>query len=150
MNEILWQLKSFEEMDTKFLYDVLRMRNEVFVVEQNCPYQDLDYKDQQSFHLCGFIDNTPVAYVRIIPPGVAFEQASIGRVLTVASNRGGGTGRLLMEEAIKRTYGLFDISDIMIGAQLYLIKFYESLGFRQISPTYLEDDIPHIEMIHSK
>jgi ElaA protein len=150
MNEISWQLKPFDELSTTLLYDILRMRNEVFIVEQDCPYQDLDYKDQKSYHLCGFVNDLPVAYVRIIPPGVAYEEASIGRVLTVPTFRGNGAGKLLMEEAIKRTYDLFDVTCIRIGAQLYLLKFYTALGFRQTSPTYLEDNIPHVEMMHAK
>lgn len=150
MTDILWQYKSFDELSSSELYEVLKIRSEVFIVEQNCPYQDVDGKDQKSFHFTGWRGKAAVAYVRIIPPGISYNEASIGRVLTVAAERKNGTGRILMEKAIDLTLHQFNVTEIKIGAQLYLERFYTSLGFRQSGPQYLEDGIPHIEMLFSK
>lgn len=150
MSEIIWRYQSFKELSTEDLYKILKIRSEIFIVEQNCPYQDVDDKDQVSFHFSGWIDDLPVAYTRIIPPGVAYKEASIGRVLTVMSQRRNGTGKILMEKSIEHTLRQFEVHEIKIGAQLYLEKFYTSLGFRQTSPQYLEDGIPHIEMLYTK
>ena len=144
--EIFWKYKFFDELTIAELYTILQLRSEVFVVEQNCVYQDADNKDEKSFHLLGFIDETLVAYCRILPPGISFSAASIGRVLTSPKYRYFGYGRQLMELAVKKTLLQFSCAEIIIGAQLYLKTFYESIGFVQISPTYLEDNIPHIEM----
>jgi ElaA protein len=112
------------------LYEILQLRNEVFVVEQNCVFQDADDKDQNSYHLMGFSDSKLVAYTRLVPPGEIYEQPSIGRVVSSPSVRGSGVGRELMIESIAAVYKLFGIQPIKIGAQLYLKKFYESLGFK--------------------
>lgn len=146
MSELTWTYKNFNELTPQELYDILKLRSEVFVVEQNCVYLDTDNKDQQSFHLCGWKENDLVAYARILPPGLAFEEASIGRVVTNPLYRKTGAGRILMDHAIERTLSQFNVSEIKIGAQLYLLNFYTSLGFRISGPEYLEDDIPHIEM----
>lgn len=145
-----WTYKSFPELTTGELYEILHLRNEVFVVEQNCPYQDLDFKDQKSFHLMGWIDGKLAAYTRIIPKGISYTEASIGRVVTSPAFRKCGAGRALMKESIRLTLGQFNCDEIRIGAQLYLKKFYESLGFVQCSDEYLEDNIPHIEMLFKK
>lgn len=150
MHTIEWRYKSFEELSSQELYEILKVRSEVFIVEQNCPYQDVDGKDQKSYHFTGWRGDVAVAYVRIIPPGISYTEASIGRVLTVMAERKNGTGKILMEKAIELTLQQFGVSEIKIGAQLYLQKFYTSLGFRQTSPQYLEDGIPHIEMLYSK
>ena len=150
MSNIIWQYKTFEELKAEELYKILKIRSEVFIVEQNCPYQDVDGKDQKSFHFSGWVDEFPVAYTRIIPPNVSYAEASIGRVLTVMSHRQNGTGKILMNKAIDHTLRQFNVNEIKIGAQLYLEKFYNSLGFRQTSPQYLEDGIPHIEMLYTK
>lgn len=150
MVSIDWQLKTFSELTTDELYEVLKMRSEVFVVEQDCPYLDMDDKDQYAYHLTGFYEKKPVAYVRILPPGITYDEASIGRVLTSPDFRKNGAGILLMKEAIRITYKLFPNAGIKIGAQLYLLNFYSNLGFKQTSESYLEDNIPHIEMVHSK
>jgi ElaA protein len=149
-NNLTWRYQSFYELSLDELYKILKIRSEVFIVEQNCPYQDVDGKDQQSFHLSAWIEDAPVAYVRIIPPGISYKEASIGRVLTVMSQRKSGTGKILMEKAIEHTLREFNVTEIKIGAQLYLQKFYTSLGFKQTSALYLEDNIPHIEMLYSK
>ena len=142
-----WVLKSFKQLTLEELYAILQLRAEVFIVEQNCPYQDLDNKDQKSFHLVGWDDNLLAAYTRILPAGVSFEEASIGRVVTSPKARGKGTGRELMEESIKKLYDLFGEVSIRIGAQLYLKSFYVSLGFKPAGDVYLEDGIEHIEML---
>lgn len=142
-----WILKSFDELTNFELYAILRLRCEVFVVEQNCPYLDEDNKDQDSFHLMGWNGDLLAAYTRIIPAGITFNNASIGRVATSPQARGIGVGRQLMEVSIAKLYELFGLVDIEIGAQLYLKKFYESLGFKRTSEMYLEDGIEHIEMI---
>lgn len=144
--EVIWTYNSFSELTTAELYNIMQLRNEVFVVEQNCVYQDADNKDQQSFHVSGWDNNHLVAYCRILPPGLAFEEASIGRVVTSPRHRNSGHGRQLVKLAIPYTIQQFNCQKITIGAQLYLQQFYHSFGFTQISNTYLEDGIPHIEM----
>ena len=148
--ELHWVLKKFEELTPEELYAILQLRNEVFVVEQNCVYQDADNKDQKSFHFMGWDNTTLVAYTRIIPQGISYTEASIGRVVTNPKYRGTGAGKQLMERSINNTLELFNCTAIKIGAQLYLKKFYEDLGFVQCSGHYLEDNIPHIEMLLSK
>ncbi len=146
-----WVLKQFNELSPAELYTILQLRNEVFVVEQHCVYQDADGKDQHCWHLAGWDGDQLVAYTRIVPPGISYpEEASIGRVVTSPRYRGAGAGRELMKLSINRTLSLFPGSGIKIGAQAYLHRFYESLGFVQCSPEYPEDGIPHIGMILSK
>lgn len=145
-----WILKKFDALTPYELYDIIWLRNEVFVVEQNCVYQDADYKDQKGWHYMGVDDDGKLmAYVRLLPPGVSYEEPSIGRVLTNPAARGTGIGRILMQNAIEQCKQLFDDVPIKIGAQYYLLKFYSSLGFVQTSEIYLEDDIEHIEMIRN-
>lgn len=147
MQKINWILKKFEELSPFELYNIIQLRNEVFVVEQNCPYQDADNKDLKSYHLMGMKEEKLVAYTRLVPPDVAYKEPSIGRVVTSPSIRGTGIGIALMQESIAKTNFLFGHHPIKIGAQLYLEKFYTSLGFVTSSSTYLEDNIPHVEMI---
>jgi len=147
MQSINWICKPFENMTPFELYDVLRLRNEVFIVEQNCVYLDIDNKDQVAYQLMGFIDTELVASTRLLGPNTAYKLMSIGRVVTSPRYRGIGAGKLLMEESIKRCYSLFGEADIKVSAQLYLKKFYESFGFIQSSTMYMEDSIGHIEMI---
>jgi len=144
---INWTLKKFEDLTVHELYAVLRLRTEVFVVEQNCVFQDMDNKDQHCHHLLGWKDDLLAAYTRIVPVGISYTDApSIGRVVTSPQARGSGIGRLLMEKSINELFGVYGVSPIKIGAQLYLKKFYESLGFEQSSDIYDEDGIDHIEM----
>lgn len=145
--ELIWQYKSFNELTVSELYAILQLRSEVFVVEQNCAYQDIDGKDQKSFHLMGWVGNDLAAYCRLVKPSVSFAEASIGRVITSQKYRGMGFGIALIEKAIAQTFETFGVADIKIGAQLYLKKFYSSFGFIQTSEMYLEDDIEHIEMV---
>ena len=144
---ITWTLKKFDELSVHELYSILRLRSEVFVVEQNCVFQDMDNKDQSCWHLMGWEKNVLVAYTRLVPPGVSYEMASIGRVITLQSTRGSGVGKQLMEKSIGEAERLFGKTPIKIGAQLYLREFYQSLGFIQSSDVYDEDGIDHIEMI---
>lgn len=145
--QLQWLLKRFDELTPYQLYAILQLRNEVFVVEQNCVFQDADDKDQNSYHLMGFLDNKLVAYTRLVPAGVSYEQASIGRVVTSPSVRRSGAGKLLMQQSIDSLYALFGKVPIKIGAQLYLQHFYESFGFVRISDVYDEDGIDHIYML---
>ena len=147
--EIRWLLKKFEELTPFELYAILQLRNEVFVVEQNCVFQDADDKDQRCYHLLGFGNKKLVAYTRLVPPGEIYKQASIGRVVTSPSVRKNGSGKELMKRSIESVYSLFGKQPIKIGAQLYLKKFYESFGFTQISDVYLEDGIEHIYMVRA-
>ena len=125
----------------------MRLRNEVFVVEQNCVFQDADNKDYYCYHLGGYVEDQLVAYVRLVPPGKSYKEASIGRVVTSPLFRSHGIGRALMAKAIEMCLSAFEQTEIRIGAQLYLKKFYESFGFKQSSDVYLEDGIEHIEML---
>lgn len=142
-----WIVKPFSSLSPDELYAILRLRSEVFVVEQNCVFQDMDNKDQLSWHLMGWQDNVLIAYTRLVPPGISYPQPSIGRVITSRLVRNNGTGKLLMEKSIEELASLFGKSPIRIGAQLYLKKFYSNFGFEQSSDVYDEDGIDHIEMI---
>ncbi len=145
--QIQWLLKKFEDLTPYHLYAILQLRNQVFVVEQNCVFQDADDKDQHSYHLMGFYDNKLVAYTRIVPVDIIYPIASIGRVVTSPDVRRHGAGKLLMQQSIQALYNLFGTIPIKIGAQLYLKPFYESFGFKQIGDVYLEDGIKHIYML---
>ena len=144
---ISWYTKSFEDLSANELYEILSLRSVVFVVEQNCVFLDTDHKDQKCMHLMGWNENDLVAYCRIVPPGIAYKEPSIGRVVSSPKYRGTGSGRMMMEKAIAITRELFDNQPIRIGAQLYLEKFYSSLGFEPQGDIYLEDGIKHVEMI---
>ena len=143
-----WKIKRFEELTTTELYEILRVRAEVFVVEQICVYQDLDLKDKKAYHLF-FEDNGEiVAYLRILDKNVSYPEISIGRVLVTEMNRGKGLAREMMQRAIAFVKEELNETQIRISAQLYLKQFYESLGFSVTSDIYLEDDIEHIEMVY--
>ena len=144
---IKWKIKSFDALSVHELYDLLRLRSEIFVVEQNCVYLDLDGKDKVALHLIGEFEGKIVAHARLFEAGISFDNASIGRVTVDPNYRARKWGHELMQQAIAGVLKHFGESKITIGAQLYLKKFYESHGFVQTSEMYLEDDIPHIEMI---
>jgi ElaA protein len=151
-----WMLKKFEDLDPHELYAILQLRNIVFAVEQNCVYPDLDNRDQASYHLmCWSVpaskEEQPVllAYTRLLPPGLAYEEPSIGRVVTSPVARKTGLGRELMNRSIEHIRTLYGKQPVRIGAQLYLLQFYQSLGFLQTSEIYLEDGIEHVEMLLS-
>ena len=147
MSTIAWTIKSFSELSPAALYDILKLRSEVFVVEQQCIFLDMDDKDQESRHVMGRLNDELVATCRILPPGLSYEEPSVGRVVGSPRYRGKGAGIALMENAIQETMRLYGTLPIKIGAQLYLKRFYESFGFIQCSETYMEDDIPHIKMM---
>jgi ElaA protein len=142
-----WQLKSFADLSTKELYALLRLRSEVFVVEQNCVFLDMDNKDQYSMHLLGWQNNNLAACARIVPAGVSYAEASVGRVVTAAFARGIGLGKELMQVAVDELYKLYGQVPVRIGAQQHLQKFYASLGFEVAGMPYDEDGIMHIEML---
>ncbi len=145
---MIWYLKKFEELSSSELYTMLHLRSEVFVVEQNCPYQDMDFIDQKSYHLYSTNEeNIITTYCRIIPPNTVYEESSIGRVISNPLIRKTGLGKILLKKAITETFLLFPNTNIKIGAQFYLKKFYESFGFIQNSEIYDEDGIEHIKMI---
>ena len=144
--QLQWEIKSFEALSVHELYDMLRLRSEIFVVEQNCVYLDLDGKDKIALHLLGKMSGEIVAHARLFQAGISFDNASIGRVTVDFKHRDKKWGHQLMREAIAGIQHHFGESKITIGAQLYLKKFYESHDFVQTSEMYLEDEIPHIEM----
>lgn len=140
---------SFGELSLQQLYELLALRVEVFVIEQNCPYQDLDGKDQESMHLLGYSnDGQLVAYTRLLPKGVSYrDYPSIGRVVIAKKERGKGLGRPLMLKAIGAVQKHFGISAIKLSGQSHLQKYYQSLGFEPVGEEYLEDGIPHVAMV---
>jgi ElaA protein len=144
---ITFTTKTFSELSNTELYQLLQLRAEVFVVEQNCPYLDMDDKDYKSFHVLGYDNGKLVACTRLVPIGISYDSdPSIGRVVTHPSVRSLGYGKLLMEYSINETKQRFNSSIIVIGAQLYLDKFYQNLGFVPEGEMYLEDNIPHMTM----
>ena len=145
---IAWKCARFDELTAREVHDIYQARLAVFVVEQNCPFQDVDGADVESWHLTGRNASGPLlAYSRLVPPGVKFAEPSIGRVLTTEVARRTGVGRQLMREAIARAQALWPGSPIRIGAQCYLERFYGEFGFARSSAQYIEDGIPHIEML---
>ena len=136
----------FNDLSNSEVFDMLELRCEVFIVEQNCPYQDPDKKDRHSYHLLVYDENTLAGCLRIVEPGVSYNEASIGRVCTKSVFRRGGLGKLLMTEALEHSKNL-GWKNLRISAQLYLRKFYEEFGFEVVSKPYPEDNIPHIEML---
>lgn len=144
---IIWHFKKFEELTTTELYSILQLRAEVFVVEQDCPYNDVDGKDEKCGHLWAVLDDKVIACTRIVPPGVSYGEASIGRVASHADYRHLKLGHQLMSHSLQIIENLYSETCVRISAQYYLKKFYEKIGFGQVSEEYLEDNIPHIEML---
>lgn len=147
--EIIWSCLRFDELSTGDLYGILQLRAEIFVVEQDCVYQDVDGFDQQALHVMGQLpgaEHRLVCYTRLLPPGVKYDGASIGRVVTRESARGGGNGKALMVNSIAFCQQHWPGEAITISAQQYLQKFYTELGFETLSRPYDEDGIPHIRM----
>lgn len=138
-------VKSFEELTVTELYEILQMRSEVFVVEQNCVYQDIDDKDKKAYHVFLHKNGKMQAYLRVLEAGVSFKEVSIGRVLTI--QRGQGLGKQLLLEGIKVAKEKFNATQIRIEAQSYAKGFYEQVGFKQVSEEFLEDGIWHMEML---
>ncbi len=145
-----WKIASFDELSPAILYRILKLRQDVFIIEQNCPYPDADWKDFKAFHLWAENgESDVVAYSRLLPPGVSYEEASIGRVVTALDIRKSGVGKQLMQRSIEALQNRFGKVAIRIGAQRYLEVFYKSLGFEVAGEPYVEDGIPHIEMLRS-
>jgi len=142
-----WSCKPFNELTVEELYAILRLRSEVFVVEQKCIFLDLDGKDQQCLHLMGWESGVLAASCRIVPPGLSYDDASIGRVVSAADSRRTGAGKKMMRQAIRICRETHPDHSIRISAQAYLIPFYSSFGFEQVSEIYLEDEQDHAEML---
>ncbi len=142
-----WECKFFDDLTVTELYNLLQLRSQVFVVEQNCVYLDTDGIDRAVWHVMGKYNGKIIAATRIIPPGKVYTEASIGRVVVDIAYRKNAAGIQLMQYSIDQLYQLFGITDIKIGAQCYLQNFYQKFGFTQISPVYLEDGIEHIKML---
>jgi ElaA protein len=152
-----WRCARFDELSSHELYAILQARQEVFVVEQQCPYLDADGADARCEHLWAWMGDasndsatTLAAYARIVPPGVKFAEASFGRVITTQAARGTGAGKELVRRAIERLRELYPNTPLRIAAQRYLENFYGSFGFVPVGEPYLEDDIPHVDMILHK
>lgn len=145
MNNIF--IKPFSDLTKEELYNILSLRSEVFIVEQNCAYQDIDQKDQFALHVFLKKDNQIIAYTRIFKPNDYFEYSSIGRVVVLKKERASKIGSQIMSFSIKKIEEIFNETKIKISAQKHLINFYEKLGFIAIGEEYLEDGIPHIAMI---
>lgn len=144
--ELTTVIKSFEELSNQELYAIIRLRNEVFVVEQDCVFQDADNKDQLAYHVMIKVDDFLVAYSRVLPAGASYAEVSIGRVVSDIKARRTGAGRRLMKDSLKFILDTYGHCTVRIGAQTYLNAFYKSLGFEDAGETYLEDGIEHIEM----
>ena len=143
---VIWTIKKFEELSTWEFHQIVKARIEVFVVEQNCPYPEIDGDDPKALHLWGEFNSEIVAYCRIFEAGLKYKDASIGRVLTSRNFRGQSLGKVLMKIAIATVSARYTTSKIRISAQDYLLSFYTGLGFSATSKSYLEDNIPHTEM----
>lgn len=143
-----WVEKSFADLTVPELYEILALRQRIFIVEQTCPYNDIDNLDPHAYHLWTHDDAGALsAYLRILPPTIPFAEPSVGRVIVSSSSRGTGLGLSLMREGMSRCWHHHGPRPLRIGAQLYLERFYTSLGFRRASAEYLEDGIPHVEML---
>lgn len=139
--------RHFTELTTSELYQILRLRNEVFVVEQMCLYQDIDGKDLGAYHVLGYGDETLAAYTRLLAPGISYPEVSIGRVIVAEAFRGSGIGKQLMEESVQRCYELFGNLPIRICAQTHLVDFYRTVGFVPVTDSFDHEGIPHTEML---
>lgn len=142
-----WKIKKFDQLSTEELYEILKVRYQVFTVGQKCLYQDCDDRDQNSYHIYLEEDKRIVAYLRIVDKGIAYDEISIGRVMVVESHRNKGLANEMMNLTIDFIKNTLKEKTIKISAQEYLIDFYKNLGFKQISESYLEVEIPHVKMI---
>lgn len=145
-----WNLKKFDELTNSELYNLLKERTLVFVVEQNCPYLEVDGKDPFSYHLFKEENGDIIAYLRVLPAGVSYQEVSIGRVFVKKEFRGQGLAEELIKKGLEFIQKELNETTVKIQAQDYLRKFYGSFGFQAISETYLEDNIPHVDMLLQK
>lgn len=146
----MWTIKSFQELSTEELYTYLQLRVNVFIVEQSCPYPEIDGYDLDSYHLAYIEDNELLSYARILPAGIKYDRISIGRVIVNKNARGRGLAKQLMEQAISFSHKKWPSGDVQLQAQTYLRSFYGSFGFEEISEEYDEDGIPHVDMLLKK
>ncbi len=144
---IHWKLFSFNELSNTLLYDIIKLRQEVFIVEQDCPYLDTDGYDQGSLHLIGISNKSLVAYARILPPSLYYKEAAIGRIVCAPAFRGKGLGKRTVSKALEIMKSRYGDEPIRIMAQSHLAKFYEEFEFEKTGEEFLEDGIPHIEMV---
>lgn len=148
LSGITWQCKTFRDLSPQELHRLLALRCAVFIIEQNCPYLDPDYKDEHALHVMGWLNEELVACSRILPAGVSYDEVSVGRVATASSVRRTGAGKVLMTKTMQYIRDTFGEVPVRISAQSYLQKFYEGYGFQRTEKEeYLEDDIPHVEML---
>lgn len=147
MSLVTWHLKTFEELSKEELYQLIQLRIEVFIIEQNAPYQDCDEKDYKAHHLFATQEAKVVACCRLLPAGISYAEPSIGRVVTSSSTRGTAMGKKMMYLAMEIMKTIYNTTDCRISAQSYLQKFYGEYGFRKVSEEYLEDGLPHMEML---
>ncbi len=149
MKNLHWQCNQFQQLDNHQLYELMKLRVDIFIVEQKCPYPELDDKDRQveTRHLTAYRDSSLIAYARLLPPGLSYPDPSIGRFAVESSVRNQGIGSLLMEKSLEEIDNLWPDQSIRISAQEHLRKFYEKFGFIKVSDSYLEDGIPHVEML---
>ena len=144
--DIVWKASRFEQLSVNELYSILHLRTDVFVMEQNCPYQDMDYKDQKAVHIYGYIGDKLMAYSRVFKAGDYFEEASIGRVIIGREYRKYGYGHDLMKKVLEWMDSEWGVNRITISAQAHLEKFYDAHGFSRVGENYMEDGIPHVKM----
>lgn len=147
MKEIVWNIKSFKELSTNELYRIMKIRQEVFIIEQNCNYLDADGNDDKAIHIWAEKEGNILAYCRIFPAGVKYPEASIGRVLTNSQHRNMKLGKTLIKISLNSIEVRFRTNSVRISAQDYLLKFYKEFGFQDVEKKYLEDGIPHTEML---
>jgi len=147
MSKLKWQCSAFHALTPLQLYQLLQLRTEVFVVEQACIYQDLDDLDQDAMHLLGYIDQRLAGYARLVPPGIRYDEPAIGRIASHPAHRRQGHGRAAVKKAVEICQDIWPSEGIRISAQQRLEKFYRDFGFRTVSTPYLEDGLPHVEMI---
>lgn len=145
--QLNWKVIPYSLLSIEQFYEIIKLRQIVFVVEQDCPYLDADGKDQKSLHVLGYHENSLAAYARLVEPGVSYAEPSIGRIVSSPNFRKKGMGKELMEVSINELQRHFGPLPIRISGQLYLQKFYEGFGFAKVGEQYLEDNIPHIEML---
>jgi ElaA protein len=149
LEDLNWQFLSFEALSARQLYAILQLRSEVFVIEQQCLYQDMDGSDHEAMHLVGLYDGRLMAYARCFPAGVKYTEASIGRVITRSELRGTGAGHALMREALARMQAVWGAQAVRISAQAHLEDFYAQHGFAAQGDVYDEDGIPHVAMLRA-